>query len=608
MRTKKVSLVIWSAILVLASFPPVTLATEKSDKEDATTQNDGAFSSKDEVIYGNMDANGMMQDLYVVNTFRVTEPGKMIDHGDYTAIRNLSNLHEMEKKQNNTVHFQADEEEFYYQGKMENQPLPWDVSITYLLDGKEIEPNDLAGKSGSLEIQLSTSKNEEVDPVFFENYILQIAITLDPAKANNIQAPEGTEANAGKNKQITFSVMPEQEEEVIVSADVTNFEMQPIEINAAPYSMSIESPDIGGMTGKMQDLAGAISEVNSGVGELSLGIDELNQGAKEISNGSSEYRSGIKELDQSSSVLVNGSSSIQDAIKKINKSVQASTGNLDLSQLQELPAGLRQVAGGLKKNAQGIDTLKENYSKAYHKLDEAIANVPSYNISEAQINKLYESNANKEVVNQLVETYRAANAAKQTYNAVKGAFGSVTDSLNQSASGTREMAANLEAMASELEKALKNMDGMDAMAQLQEGFSSLSSEYQSFHNGLLSYTDGVSKLASSYGKLDTGIQELEKGTAATSDGANELHKGTNELQEATNDLPGQIKQETDEMMEEYDNSDFEPKSFVSDQNKNVEVVQFVLQTESIKIPEPEITEAPVKEEKGIWERFLDLFR
>ncbi|WBX80455.1 hypothetical protein PD280_00755 [Virgibacillus salarius] len=71
---------------------------------------------------------------------------------------------------------------------------------------------------------------------------------------------------------------------------------------------------------------------------------------------------------------------------------------------------------------------------------------------------------------------------------------------------------------------------------------------------------------------------------------------------------GQIKQETDEMMEEYDNSDFEPKSFVSDQNKNVEVVQFVLQTESIKIPEPETTEAPVKEEKGIWERFLDLFR
>ena len=61
--------------------------------------------------------------------------------------------------------------------------------------------------------------------------------------------------------------MPEQEEDYIISADVSEFEMEPIEINAAPYSMSIENPDTSGVTGEMQGLANAISKVYTGVGD-----------------------------------------------------------------------------------------------------------------------------------------------------------------------------------------------------------------------------------------------------------------------------------------------------------------------------------------------------
>src|SRR5699024_11309126 len=46
---------------------------------------------------------------------------------------------------------------------LENHPLPWDIEITYLLDGEKVDPNALAGKGGSLEIQIETSANEKVD-------------------------------------------------------------------------------------------------------------------------------------------------------------------------------------------------------------------------------------------------------------------------------------------------------------------------------------------------------------------------------------------------------------------------------------------------------------
>ncbi len=143
----------------------------------------------------------------------------------------------------------------------------------------------------------------------------------------------------------------------------------------------------------------------------------------------------------------------------------------------------------------------------------------------------------------------------------------MTGTLDQISSGITEMANNAEKMATEVEKGMENMDQMDALADLQNGLSSLASKYQSFHSGLVDYTDGVGELAASYQDIDAGIQGLSDGATSLNSGASELKDGTQELQEETSDLPGQMQSEVDEMMDEYDASDFEPKSFVSDKNE-----------------------------------------
>ena len=609
MRMKKWLVIFVSGLLVLASFPITALSDENSDKESSDIENTpGNYSSKDEVIYGNLHANGKARNMYVVNTFHVTESGEIIDYGDYTNVRNLTNLSGIEQTDDNDVQFQAEEGEFYYQGELENEPLPWDISITYLLDGREVNPDELAGKNGDLEIQITTAANEEVDPLFFENYLLQISLTLDPLIFSNIQAPKGTEANAGKNKQISFTVLPDQEEELIISANVTDFEMDPIDITAIPANIAIEGPELGDMTGDMQSLSDAIREINSGVAELNNGISELNSGTTDLSNGSSKYLSGIRELNQSSQELVNGSEEIQDALNQVSEAMQGDSDAPDLGEMKALPGGLRELANGLQESADGLNELKQGYNRAYGTLDEAIDGIPNYNISEKQIGELYASGADSEVIDKLVETYAAAQTVKQTYLAVQEGFDSVSTTLEQVSSPITEMANHLDTMATEMEKGMDNMDELDALADLEEGLSTLASEYQSFHNGLVSYTEGVDTLATSYQELDTGIQELSEGTASLDDGASQLQSGTEELHEETSDLPGQMEEEVEEMLEEYENEDFEPASFVSDKNEKVDVVQFVLQTEAIEIDEPETTEEEEEEEKGFWERFLDLFR
>src|SRR5699024_1962140 len=188
-------------LLVFSLFPITSFAEENTDNEvDGSNESSGKFSTKDEVIYGKLDGHGKINNMYVVNTFHTTKAGKIIDYGDYGDIRNLTDLSAIDQKNGNEIHFQADEEDFYYQGELTNLVLPWDISIDYVLDGKKVNASELAGQTGALEIQITTTENKTVDSTFFENYLMQVSVSLDPTIFSNIQAPKGTEANEGKNK------------------------------------------------------------------------------------------------------------------------------------------------------------------------------------------------------------------------------------------------------------------------------------------------------------------------------------------------------------------------------------------------------------------------
>ncbi|WP_254854010.1 YhgE/Pip domain-containing protein [Halobacillus salinus] len=581
-----------AALLVLPSLP-VSAAT-------------GSYSEKHEVVYATLDANGSQEEMYVVNNFTMKKPGEITDFGPYTSVHNLTNLEEINQS-GNKVEVTTEEEEFYYQGDLEGQDLPWDISVSYKLDGKKVSPEELAGKDGSLEIHINTKKNKQAEDVFFNHYLMQISLTLDGDRYENIQAPEGTIANAGKDRRVTYTVMPEKEGSFVMKADVTELEMEPIEFAAIPSSMSIDAPDIGGVKSDMTSLSDATAEVNRGVGELKNGIAQTNNGAASLYDGSVQYRNGINELSNGSDELVQGSARIQSALDEISQSVSESGGG-SLGDFAKMEEGLRQIAGGLQEVENGLVGLKDQYSQANQALGQSIDAIPGYEITEADIQKLYESGADKAVVDKLLETYKAAQTVKGTYAEVREAFGAVAPALDQSAGALSDMSANLNGMADQLASSLDNVDIDESMKQLQEGLGQLASQYQSFHAGLKDYTGGVDQLAGSYSDLHNGIAGLTNGTSELENGAAQLHNGTSELASETSDLPTQIDQEIDKMVEEYDKSDFEPVSFVSSKNEKVGSVQFVIKTESIKKPE-EKEEAPeVEEEKNFWDRLVDLFK
>ncbi|WP_226527518.1 YhgE/Pip domain-containing protein [Metabacillus niabensis] len=603
----KILLVLTTTIFVIPSLH-VTAVSDDNKSNGDPSRGTGEISSKDEVVYAKLSSTGERQEAYVVNILDIEKPGEIVDYGPYTSLKNLTDLTELEQK-NNTVRVTADSKgKFYYQGNMKGEPLPWDISISYILDGKQINPDELAGKKGHVQIEIRTSANEQVDPVFFENYLLQISLSLDTDKHSHIKAPDGMLANAGKNKQVTFTVMPEKEEKLTVEADALHFELGGIDITAIPSSMPIDAPNIDDMTGDMQILTDAIKDINNGVGDLKEGVSELNNGVHELGNGSSQFKEGMSKIDGSSTELINASKNIQQALETLNASLSGSgSEDMGLGDFKKLEDGLSQISGGLRETSDGLMTFNENYAKAYNELNKAMEAIPEYEITEEKTQALYNSGADQQVLNQLLETYAAARTAKGTYSAVKEAFDAVDVTISQINGALTEMADNLDTMANGISSSLEQMDVAESFAQLQEGINQLASNYGAFHTGLVEYSGGVNQLSNSYTKLHTGINELSNGTDELENGVGKLHDGTDELYESTSDLPVQMKQEVDQMIADYDKSDFEVVSFLSPKNQQINSVQFVIKTESIKKEEQEKPEKTTKEKTGFWARLKELF-
>ncbi len=158
------------------------------------------------------------------------------------------------------------------------------------MDGKEYSADELEGKDGKVKIAISIKENESYKGDFYDSYALQASLSLDTDKFTNIEAPDATIANVGKNKQLTYTILPGKGADIEINSDVTGFELDGISINGIPLNLNIEVDDEELMD-KVDELLEAIEKVDDGTGEVKDGVSELKDGAE------SELQSGVQNLD-----------------------------------------------------------------------------------------------------------------------------------------------------------------------------------------------------------------------------------------------------------------------------------------------------------------------
>ena len=191
---------------------------------------------------------------------------------------------------------------------------------------------------------IETTQNQAIDPLYFDNYLLQITCTLPMDHVSNIATDEGSIALNGSNTAVTFSDMPGKTGSYTLTAHVEDFEMEGVSIAAIPFSMAIEAPDSSALIAQFDELIEGAGKLDTGAEGLEDGTTALAAGTRKLESGTAQLQGGAQELSAGVAAYVAGVAQISD--------------------------GLAQAAAGSKTFAEQLEGLSQASAAIVHSLDQ----------------------------------------------------------------------------------------------------------------------------------------------------------------------------------------------------------------------------------------------
>ena len=409
-------------------------------------------ADKDESVYLISDANGNVNKTIVVDHLKNKDKKDTLE--DASNLSDIENVKGKEKftQSGDKLTWQAGGKDIYYQGTATEEP-PVTQKVTYYLDGKEISPEDLAGKSGKVKIRFdytnTTSYTETVNgekqtvsvPFAaitglvlgdgFEN----IEVTNGKAEVSDSSsvvlgyALPGLKDSLGiKDKDLDGDVnIPEYME---MTADVKNFSMpaaMTFVVNASDYVSTdgIDTSDLDDMINDLKDastqlqdgsktlaegtdtLADGLSTLQSKLGTFASGVGTLKSGLKTYTDGVSTLSGGLNTLGNSTGALVSGAD-------KLNSGAgQLASGSATLKDgLKSYTDGASTLAAGVGNLDAGMDTLKSGTDTLSQSAPSLVSGVNSLSDGINTLNKALKTPMSDEEVAKYKKAAKAGVDAK----------------------------------------------------------------------------------------------------------------------------------------------------------------------------------------------------
>ena len=568
---------------------------------------------KEEVVYINTNQNGGIEDINVVNIFPKSE---VEDFGDYKSVKILnSSLKPV--VDGDKIQFTSDKDRIYYQGELKSKEAPWKIDIKYFLDGKEIDPADLAGASGQVKIDLSIKENKKVTSILADVEDFEFAgFSINGLELNvDIDSEElGFKNDFDKFKDAVFK-MNDGANQLKSNGDKLIHAAEELKGGVHAYV------DGTGM------IVGAIEKLNEGSEKISTGAKSLDEKSGDLIKASEEFYQALRQISEATSAMANMPENIKD--------LAGATGKIE-GGMQELSQGSKKFSAAtsfeaysaaMAQNGLDISSLEANYKNELAKLIEQIKR------GQEQLQNPKLSDDQRQII---MSQVKAAEDASKMIQANLGLIAGTRAYFDGIQTSYKSLDENIDKVAMGMGQVNKNLQGFEKLAGqanneganiLNQALITLTEKYGLIHQGLEAYTDGVGSLAAGLGELKAGLDELtnkskdlNEGGLNLQDGSDEFYKGLNEymngvlkLKDGTNkfykeslNIDEEIK---NKIREKLPAEDHEALSFASEKNKNVRSVQFVIQSQKIEKLEKtvKIEEDPVQKE-NFFERLTDLFK
>ncbi len=265
--------------------------------------------------------------------------------------------------------------------------LPLDVSVTYKLDGETVEPGDIVGESGELEV-LYTVKNITAQPqeVSFpdgsggtttETVDVPIPMvgslsTVAPESFTNVKSDQANMAGDGKGGtklSFTMTLFPpigSDTAEFGYTADIVDGVVPRSDVSALPVN-PLESPTFAAAADSYQGgtdtgarLAEGAATIDSNLLKLRDGAAELLAGLIKLREGSERLQAGLAdEAAPGAQKLADGAGQLDDGLGRI-----ADGADQLFDGTGRLVAGTGDLTDGTGRLADGADRLSDGAAKA----------------------------------------------------------------------------------------------------------------------------------------------------------------------------------------------------------------------------------------------------
>lgn len=546
-----------------------------TDALNSSLKIDEVDIGKEETVYVISDSNGNVTNTIVSD--------HLINKDDQSSLKDMTDLSEIENVNGNETFtrdgdqliWQADGNDIYYQGTTD-KATPVTQKVTYYLDGKEITPEELAGKSGKVTIRFDYTNNEKVKTTIAGKeeeicvpFVAMTGIVFDDS-FKNIEVSNGKVISDGNNNIVVGYALPglkdslnvkdsdfdsdiELPDYFEVSAQVEDFSLEmtmTVAMNATNFISMDSSDATASMDDMLNTLTDATGKLQDGSGDLAEGMDTLKSKMGDFSNGVVSLKDAISAYTDGTVTLNNGIGTLKSGIDTLADNVPAlvsGVGQLKTGS-DSAAEGAKNLAAGAAQVSEGVNTVAGMLSGMGSTLDAtkegvyqnfaANANM-DYDTAKATIASLQSAQDNlKEGIKAEVAAaaYLAGGGQKTdegyltaagTANAYYSAVGSSLDMTISNAAVASEVIDSLGDKIAALQNGIGQVDG--AVQALDGVKASLTSEETTAKIAAL--TEGAASVAKGASDLSSGVSAIQAGITQLNDKAGSLGSGANQLKD-----------------------------------------------------------------------------
>lgn len=398
---RKIIAVVLCICMIAVSFASCT--TKKNDdtapEDESREQETYSFTTKTEnvkkaeTVYINLDSNGNQKQITVSDWLHADR--SQVQVLDTTTLKNFKVTKGSASSvgDNGNIVWQMNSSDVYYQGS-DSRPLPVNVSYTYTLNGAKIDPSNLKGKSGKVELTVKAqnmiSKDVTVDGKKIKMYtpMLVIGLMILPYdNFNNISVTNGLSVGMGSSEIALFVGAPGLSESVgldslkldelsdfslsdtfTMTADATDFAMGDTYVVAMPLTsinLDINLPksldDVKNILQKLGNMENVLNEIDPD--RLLSGFvtdgKSINEAIKMLKDATKLYKDNEKLLSTFSSLLT----------PENLKTLSSLSEMLNSSDMKTLTSLLQNV-GQLKSIMKLLGNVSDKLEEAKPLLDE----------------------------------------------------------------------------------------------------------------------------------------------------------------------------------------------------------------------------------------------